>query len=68
MQETLDIIIGEHESTAIKNRKILHSFFTIYGIIDASNKLNKNPSIISLELILSFLLCISLDMETDSFT
>ena len=27
MQETLDTIIGEHQSEAIKNRIILHSFY-----------------------------------------
>ena len=32
-------------------------------IIDESNKLNKNPSLISLELILSFLLCISSEIR-----
>ena len=41
MQETLDTIIGEHQSEAIKNRKILHSF-TICDIIDVSHTLNKN--------------------------
>ena len=65
MQETLDTIIREHQSEAIENRKILHFFSTICDIIDVSNKLNKNPSVISLELILSFLLRISLDMETN---
>ena len=37
-------------------------------MIDELNKLHKNLSIISLELILSFLLGISSDMETNSFT
>ena len=41
---------------------------TICDITDVSNKLNKNPFVMSLELILSFLLWISLDMETNSFT
>ena len=70
MQETLDTIIGEHQSEAIKNRIILHSVSTICDITDVSNKLNKNLSVISLELIgiLTFLLCISSDMETNSFT
>ena len=62
MQETLDTEMDKHQAEAIKNRKILHSVYYV------SNKLNKNPSVISLELILSFLLCISLDMETNSFT
>ena len=60
MQETLDTIVGEHQSEATKNRIVL--------LFDVSNKLNKNLSVISLELILSFLLCISLVMETNSFT
>ena len=68
MQETLDTIIGEHHSEAIKNRIILQSFYTVCIITDVSNKLNKNLSVISLEMILSFLLCINLDMETNSFT
>ena len=63
MQETLDTIIGKNQAEATKNRIILH-----FLLFDVSNKLNKNLSVISLELILSFLLCISLDMETNSFT
>ena len=51
---------------------INHGMFeNIIGyIIDVSNKLNKNLSVITLELIgtLVFLLCISSDMETNSFT
>ena len=66
MQKTLDTIIGEHQPEAIKNRIILHTL-SICDIIDVSNKLNKNLSVMSLELILSFLLCISLDMETNLF-
>ena len=27
MQETLDAIIGEHQSEVVKDRKILHSFY-----------------------------------------
>ena len=64
MQETLGITIGEHQSEAIEN----YTLSTICDKTDVSHKLNKNPSIIHLELILSFLLCISLDMETNSFT
>ena len=67
MQETLDTIIGEHQSEAIKNRKI-YILSTICDIIDVSHKLNKKSSVIYLELILSFLLFTSLDMETNSFT
>ena len=57
------------KTEAIKNRILLH-LSTICYIIDVSNKLNKNLSVISLELIgiLTFLLCISSDMETNSFT
>ena len=67
MQKTLGLvtIIGERQSEAIKN---VHILSTICIIIDESNKLNKNLSVISLELILSFLLCVSSDMETNSFT
>ena len=46
----------------------IHTLSTIYDIIYELNKLNKNLSVISLELILSFLLCISPDIETNSFT
>ena len=61
-------IIGEHQLEAIKNITLLYTPSTICVIIDESNKLNKSLSVISLELILSFLLCISSDMETNSFT
>ena len=62
-------MIGEHQSEAIKNMiTLLYTLSTICVIIDESNKLNKNLSVISLELILFFLLCISSDMETNSFT
>ena len=66
MQKTLGLvtIIGERQSEAIKN---VHILSTICIIIDESNKLNKNLSVISLELILSFLFCISSDIETNSF-
>ena len=65
MQKTLGLvtIIGEHQSDAIKNF-IVHILSTICVIIDESNKMNKNLSVISLELILSFLLCICSDIET----
>ena len=49
MQKTLDTIIGE-KTGAIKNRVLLH-LSTICYIIDVANELNKNLSIISLELI-----------------
>ena len=65
MQKTLVTIIGEHQSEAIKNIiTLLYALFLF--MIDELNKLNKNLSIISLELILSFLLCF--DMETNSLT
>ena len=67
MQETLDTIIDEQQLEAIKKRKD-YTLSTIWDITDVSNKLNKNPSEISLELILSFLLCIILNMEINSFT
>ena len=50
--------------TSAKNF-IVHILSTICAIIDESNKLNKNLSVISLKLILSFLLCISSDIETE---
>ena len=69
MQKTLGLvtIIGERQSEAIKNFTV-HILSTICVIIDESNKLNKNLSVISLELILSFLLFISSDMEKNLFT
>ena len=45
MQKTLDTIIGENYSAAIKNRTILHTFSSICGMIDVSNKLNNNLSV-----------------------
>ena len=47
-QKTLDPIIGENQSAAIKNRTILYTFSTIRDVIDVSNKLNKNLVLISL--------------------
>ena len=69
MQKTLGLvtIIGERQSEAIKNFTV-NILSTICVIIDKSNKLNENLSVISLELILSFLVCLSLDIETNSFT
>ena len=43
MQKTLDSIIGENQSAAIKNKTILHilhKFPTIRNAIDVSHKLN----------------------------
>ena len=67
MQKVVDTIIDEKQ--AIKNRILLH-LSTICYINEVSNKLNKSLSVISLELIgiLIFLICISSDMETNSFT
>ena len=66
---TLVTIIGEHQPEAIENIiTLLYTISTICVIIDESNKMNKKLSVIYLELILSFLLCISSDMETNSFT
>ena len=69
MQKTLRLvtIIGERQSEGIKNFTV-HIPSTICIIIYKSNKLNKYLSVISLELILSFLLCITSDIETNSFT
>ena len=48
---------GGHQSEAIKNRiTLLYTLFLLFLTTDESNKLNKNLSVISLELILSFLL------------
>ena len=46
-------IIGEHQSEAIKNITLLYTLSTICIVIDESNKLNKNVSVIFLELTLS---------------
>ena len=42
IQTTLDAIIGENQSAAIKNRTILHTFPTIQNVIDVSHKVNSN--------------------------
>ena len=69
MQKALDTIIGEKQKLLKIDYFYTLLLFVVY-IIDVSNKLNKNLSVISLELIgiLTFLLCISLDMETSSIT
>ena len=69
MQKILGLvtIMGESQSEAFKKFSV-HILFTICVVIDESNKLNKNLSLISLELVLSFLLCISSDIETNSLT
>ena len=69
MQKPLGLvtIIGERQSEAIRNFTV-HILSTICVIIDESNKLNTNLSVIFSELILSFLLCTNSDIETNSFT
>ena len=54
MQQTLNNIIGENQAAAIKNRTILHIISSIRDIIDISNKLNKNLSVISLHFLKAF--------------
>ena len=68
MQKTsgLVTIIGEDRSEPIKNLTV--HILSVCVIIDELNKLNKNLSVIFLELISSFLLCISSDIKTNSFT
>ena len=62
--------MGENQSESIKSRVLLDTLSMICYIKDESNKLNKNLSVISLASIgiLTFLLSISSDMETNSFT
>ena len=68
MKKTLDAIIGEKQKLLKKDYIYTLLLFVVY-IIDVSNKLNRNLSVISLELteILTFLLCVSSNMETNSF-
>ena len=54
MQKTLDNMIGQNQTAAIKNRTILHTLSTIRDIIDVSNKLNKNLSVISFDFLKAF--------------
>ena len=54
MQKTLHKIISENQTAAIKNRTILHTLSTIHDIIDVSNTLNKNLSVISLDFLKAF--------------
>ena len=42
MQTTLDAMIGENQSTGIKNRTILHTFSTTGDAIDVPHNLNSN--------------------------
>ena len=64
----LDTVIGEKQKLLKIDYFYTLLLFVVY-IIDVSNKMNKNLSIISLELIgiLTFLLCVNSDMETNQF-
>ena len=42
METTLDAIIGENQSAAIKSRTILHTSSTIQDVIDVSHNLNSS--------------------------
>ena len=42
MKTTLDAIVGEDQSAAIKNRTILQTFSTIRDVIDVSHNLNSS--------------------------
>ena len=42
MQTTLDAIIGENQSAAIKSRTILHTFSIIRDVTDVSHNLNSS--------------------------
>ena len=46
MQKTLVAIIGKNQSTAIKNRTILHTFSTVRDVADISHKLKSDPEAI----------------------
>ena len=73
MQKTSVTIITEKQSAAVKNKTILYTLSFICDVVDVSNKLNENLSVISSKSlvewigILSFLSCKSLDMEKNSF-
>ena len=55
MQTTLDAIIGENQSAAIKNNNVMHIFHhSAFSIIDVSHKLNSNLAWISLSFRESF--------------
>ena len=63
MQKSSVTIITEKQSAAVKNKTILHTISIICDVVDVSNKLNKNLSVISSKSmvewirILSFLSC-----------
>ena len=54
MQKTLDKIIDQNQTAAIKNRTILHTLSTMRDIVDLSNKLNKKLSLILLDFLKAF--------------
>ena len=72
MQKTSAIFITEKQSAAVKNKTILHTLSIICDVVDDSNKLNKNLSVISCKPlvdwigILPFLFCKKLDIEKNS--
>ena len=68
IQKTLDTIIGEKQKLIKIDYFYTLPLFVVY-MIDVSNKFNKNLSVIFLELIgvLTFMLCVSSDMETNPF-
>ena len=51
-----------------QNNFTVYTLSAIFDITDKSNKLNKNISVISIELIPSFLLGVNSNTETSSFT
>ena len=73
MQKTSVTIITEKQSAAVKNKTILYTLSFICDVVDVSNKLNENLSVISSKSlvewigILSFLSCKCLDFEQNSF-
>ena len=68
IQRTVDTIIGEKQE--LSKIEYFYTFLLNCNIIHMSNKFNKNLSVIFLDLIgiLTFLLCISTDIVTNSFT
>ena len=47
MKKTSVTIISEKQSAAIKNQTIIHTHSIICDVVDVSNELNKNLSVIS---------------------
>ena len=56
------------EYNTIAEQRTVHTLSTISDIVDEPNELNKNLSVVPLELILSFLKCISWSMKTNLYT